>query len=99
MLARYSTVDAIPDDAAEWDVPGVRSQATLAAALRENCELARLFVRLATAVTDIDVGTVDEWEWKGPTERFGEVVERIGAQTWPSAPPTSRRGGADEAPT
>jgi 5'-3' exonuclease len=79
VLARYGTVDAIPDDAAQWDVAGVRNQATLAAALRENRQAARLFVRLATAVTDIDVGTVDDWEWTGPTERFREVAERFGA--------------------
>jgi 5'-3' exonuclease len=79
VLARYGSVDAIPDDAAEWDVTGVRNAATLAAALRETRDKARLFVRLATAVTDIDVGTVDEWEWNGPTQRFGELAERLGA--------------------
>jgi 5'-3' exonuclease len=79
VLARYGSVDAIPDDAAEWDVTGVRNAATLAAALRETRDEARLFVRLATAVTDIDVGTVDEWEWNGPTQRFGDLAERLGA--------------------
>jgi 5'-3' exonuclease len=79
VLSRYGTVDGIPDDPAEWDVDGVRNRATLAAALRENRELARLFVHLATAVTAIDVGTVDEWEWTGPTDRFGELVQRFGA--------------------
>jgi 5'-3' exonuclease len=79
VLARYGSVDAIPDDAAEWDVTGVRNAATLAAALRETRDKARLFVRLATAVTDIDVGTVDEWEWNGPTQRYGDLAERLGA--------------------
>lgn len=79
LLASYGTVDAIPDDAAHWDVPGVRSQATLASTLRENRDLAQLFVHLATVVTDIDVGTVEDWEWKGPTERFSRVAERFGA--------------------
>jgi 5'-3' exonuclease len=79
VLARYGSVDAIPDDAAEWDVTGVRNAATLAAALRETRDEARLFVRLATAVTDIDVGTVDEWEWNWPTQRFGDLAERLGA--------------------
>ena len=41
--------------------------------------MAQLFVRLATAVTSIDVGTVEEWEWKGPTERFGRIAEQFGA--------------------
>ena len=80
VLATYGTVDAIPEDAAHWNVRGVRNQATLASALRDNRELAQLFVRLATAVTDIDVGTVEEWEWKGPTERFGRVAEQLGAR-------------------
>lgn len=79
VLARYGTVDAIPDDASEWDVTGIRSAATLATALREAREEAQLFVRLATAVTDIDVGTVNDWEWTGPTERFDEIAERIGS--------------------
>jgi 5'-3' exonuclease len=79
VLARYGVVDSIPDDVAEWDIAGVRNQATLAAALRDARQRARLFVRLATVVTDIDVGAVDEWEWQGATERFGELVERIGA--------------------
>ena len=79
VLARYGSVDAIPDDPAEWDLTGLRNSATLAAALRETRDDARLFVRLATAVTDIDVGTVDEWEWSGPTQRFGELTERFAA--------------------
>jgi 5'-3' exonuclease len=79
VLASYGTVDAIPDDAAHWNVPGVRNQATLVSALRENRELARLFVRLATAVTDIEVGTVEEWEWKGPTGLFDRIAEQFGA--------------------
>jgi 5'-3' exonuclease len=79
LLARYGTVDAIPDDPAQWDVVGVRNPAALAVTLRENREAAQLFVRLATAVTAIDVGTVDEWEWTGPTQRLSELAERFGA--------------------
>ena len=99
MLARYLTVDAIPDDPAEWDVTGVRSAVTLAAALRENRELAQLFVRLATAVTDIDVGTVDEWFWIGPTERFAGVAERLGAPSLATraADLAARRSGSARA--
>ena len=83
VLARYGAVDSIPDEVAEWDVAGVRNQAKLAAALRDARRMAGLFVRLATVVTDIDVGSVDEWEWQGATERFGEVAERIGAPSLP----------------
>src|SRR5215207_4586074 len=56
VLARYRTIDAIPDDPADWDVAGVRNLPALTATLRENREVARLFVHLATAVTDIEVG-------------------------------------------
>ncbi len=95
VLARYGTVDAIPADAADWDVAGVRNPTTLASALRENRESAALFVRLATAVTSIDVGTVDDWEWKGPAERFVDVAEHIGAPSLPkrAAEVAARKGG------
>jgi hypothetical protein len=36
---------------------------------------------MATAVTDIEAGTVDDWEWTGPTERVGEVAGQLGAPT------------------
>ena len=98
VLARYRTVDAIPDDPAEWDVAGVRSAVTLAAALRENRELAQLFVRLATAVTDIDVGTVDEWFWIGPTERFaGSQSGSVRRASLPGPPNRGARSGSARA--
>ena len=53
--------------------------AKLATTLQDNFELARLFRRLATLVTDIDVGTVDSWRWSGPTAEFTAVAERLQA--------------------
>jgi len=38
-----------------------------------------LFRRIATLERDVAVGTVDDWRWTGPTERFAEVTARIGA--------------------
>jgi hypothetical protein len=38
-----------------------------------------LFRRIATTELDVPVGTVDEWEWKGPTDAFAEIAERIDA--------------------
>jgi 5'-3' exonuclease len=98
VLARYGAVDLIPDDVAEWDVPGVHNRATLAATLRDSRQMARLFVRLATVVTDIDVGAVDDWEWHGATERFEEVAERIGAPNLSKRAAKLAAQGADEAP-
>ena len=30
-------------------------------------------------VSVLDVGSVDDWEWRGPTHGFGEVADRLGA--------------------
>jgi 5'-3' exonuclease len=98
VLARYGAVDLIPDDVAEWDVPGVHNRATLAVTLRDSRQMSRLFVRLATVVTDIDVGAVDDWEWHGATERFEEVAERIGAPNLSKRAAKLAAQGADEAP-
>ena len=46
-----------PPPAGQWDVPGLRGAAKLAATLQDDFELALLFRRIATLETDIDVGT------------------------------------------
>lgn len=78
VLARYGSIEQIPDDAADWDVTGVRGAAKLAATLADNRPLALLFKRIATVVTDVPVGEVDDWRWRGPTSRFAEVAEAVG---------------------
>jgi 5'-3' exonuclease len=77
VLARYGRLDDVPRDAA-WDVPGLRGADRLAATLREQFDLAVLFRRIATVVDDLDVGTVDDWRWRGPTAGFRAVAERLG---------------------
>lgn len=79
VLARYGTIEAIPDAADDWDVPGLRGAAKLAATLAGQRDLALLFKSVATVVTDVPVGSVDDWRWMGPTPRFAEVAERVGA--------------------
>jgi 5'-3' exonuclease len=78
VLAHYEHVDAIPDDAAEWAVT-VRGAAKLAATLAKTRDAARLFLDLATLRTDADVGTVDDWEWRGATPALEQWAERLGA--------------------
>ncbi len=78
VLARYEHLDAIPDDVADWDV-SVRGAAKLAATLATARDAARLFLDLATLRTDADVGTVDDWEWRGPTPELGAWATRLGA--------------------
>lgn len=79
VLARFGSLDAVPDDATEWGIEGLRGAERLAAALRAGREDAALFRRLATVVEDLDVGVVDDWMWRGPTEGFASVAESLGA--------------------
>lgn len=64
-LARYGTLEKIPDDATRWDVP-VRGAATLAGQLRENREAAMLYRTLATLRRDVPLNeSIEDLEWKG----------------------------------
>ena len=78
VLARYGSIDDIPDDPAQWDVPGLRGAAKLATALADNRELAQLFRRIATVVTDVPVGRVDDWHWNGPRDDFAVFCADLG---------------------
>jgi len=80
VLARYGTLEAIPPSETDWNLPTpVRGAAKLAATLRERFDEALLFRRIATVVTDVPVGTVDEWHWQGPTDALAAFAERLGA--------------------
>jgi 5'-3' exonuclease len=79
VLARYGHLEDIPAEASLWDVPGLRGAAKLSATLQAEMESALLFRRIATVETDIDVGTVDDWAWTGPTDEFVTVCEQLGA--------------------
>jgi 5'-3' exonuclease len=78
VLARWEHVDAIPDDAAQWDVV-VRSAPKLAATLAANRDAAALFLDLATLRTTATVGTVDDWLWSGPSPELAAWADRLGA--------------------
>ena len=79
LLARYGHLEDIPTEAGDWDVT-VRGAAKLAATLVAQRADAELFKDLATVRTDAAVGTVDDWEWLGPTEDFAQWCQRFG---WP----------------
>ena len=79
LLSRYGHVEAIPDDGGAWDVPGLRSVDRLAATLRAGREVVACFKVLATLRTDADVGTVDDWQWTGPGDTFGDWCARLDA--------------------
>jgi 5'-3' exonuclease len=79
VLAKFGTIEAIPASSADWGLPGLRGAEKLAVTLRDHLELALLFRRIATIETDVPVGTVDEWEWRGPTPEFAAVAAELGA--------------------
>jgi 5'-3' exonuclease len=79
VLAHYGHLAAIPDRADEWPFE-VRGAAKLAATLAGAREAAELFLDLATLRTNGDVGTLDEWEWRGATADLGAWATRLGAE-------------------
>jgi 5'-3' exonuclease len=80
VLARYQRLEAIPPDAADWDVPAIRGVPRLAATLAECREAAFLFRDLATLRADADIGvTVDGLEWHGPRPGLAEIAEAVRA--------------------
>lgn len=87
VLARYQSLDAIPDDAAAWDVT-VRGAAALAASLASRRDDARLYRTLATLREDVPLAEdLDALMWQGARrellvplcESLGErgLVERV----------------------
>jgi 5'-3' exonuclease len=77
VLQRYEHIVNIPDNAREWDIE-VRGAARLAATLAERRSDAELYLTLATLRTDGEVGSVDDWHWRGPNDSFAEWAERLG---------------------
>ena len=77
VLARYGHLEAIPADAAAWDVT-LRSAPKLAATLAERQADALLFRDLATLRTSAAVfDSVDELRWTGPRPEFEDVARRL----------------------
>ena len=79
VLARYTHIENIPPAAGQWDVSGLRGAAKLSATLQDQLENALLFRQIATLDTDVEVGSVNDWKWFGPTDAFAEVAEELGA--------------------
>jgi 5'-3' exonuclease len=79
VLAKFGHLEAIPASAVDWQLEGLRGADKLAATLREHLEEALLFRRIATVVTEIDVGCVADWRWQGPTADFASFATDLGA--------------------
>jgi hypothetical protein len=79
VLAKFGSIDAIPDSSGDWGLPGLRSAEKLAVTLRDQRDLALLFRRIATVELDVEVGAVDDWRLAGPTPALEAMAERLGA--------------------
>jgi 5'-3' exonuclease len=81
VLARYGRIEAIPDEAARWEVD-VRGRERLAASLRGRREDAALYRRLATLRTDVPLAEgLADLEWRGARRGDLEALCReIGAE-------------------
>ena len=79
VLGRWGKLEDIPMSVGDWDLAGLRGAEKLSRTLRDDFALALLFRRIATVETDIDVGSVDDWLWTGPTADFPAMAERLGA--------------------
>jgi 5'-3' exonuclease len=82
VLAKYGTIDNIPDSHEQWISDGVtvRGAEKLATTLRTNRKDAQLFKKLATLVQDVEVGEITEWKWTGPTDRFEVVCKQLNCE-------------------
>ncbi len=78
LLARYETIEAIPDDASAWDVK-VTGAPRLAATLASMREEALLYKRLATLVCDVPLReSLADLEYKGALRGpFQELCARL----------------------
>ncbi len=77
VLARYGHIEDIPAAAGQWDVSGLRGAAKLSATLQAQLDDALLFRQIATVDTDVDVGSVDDWKWHGPTAAFAAIADEL----------------------
>ena len=88
VLARYRTIEAIPDDPSAWDVD-VRGAPRLAAALAGARAEALLYKDLATLRRDVPITEqLADLEWRGvPRAPFLELCDRYGFDELRHRPP------------
>lgn len=78
LLARYGSIEAIPDDPAKWDVK-VTGAPRLAATLAARRDDALLYKRLATLVRDVPLReSLEDLEYRGaPRAAFEALCEQL----------------------
>lgn len=84
VLARFGTLDDIPDDPGSWPT-SVRGAARLADTLARQRDLAHVFRTLARLRTDVPLmpDGVDGLRWRGPAPRFADIAAELNAPELP----------------
>jgi 5'-3' exonuclease len=87
VLARWGTIERIPDDASAWDVK-VTGAPRLAAVLAAQREHALLYKKLATLITDVPLPeSLEELEFRGvPRESFDALCTQLDSKDLRSRP-------------
>lgn len=79
VLSKFLSIEAIPDDAADWGID-VRGAAVLAATLAEQRDLAMLFKNLATLRTSVALdASAETIRWRAPRRDFRRLADYLGA--------------------
>jgi len=88
LLGRYGTLDAVPEDAEDWDVP-VRGAARLAGALADHRDQVALYRELTRLATDVELGVeLDDLAVVGvPRQVFPAWCDEVGAERLRDRPP------------
>lgn len=86
LLGHYGSLDAIPDDPAEWSVT-VRGAQRLGGTLSAHRSEAELYKRLATLVTNVPIEEqLEDLEWRGADRSaFESLNQRLGGLVRPPA--------------
>ncbi len=81
LLGRHVRLERIPRDPAQWP-SSIRSAPQLSRVLESGRDMALLYRRLATLVTDVPLpGSLEDLRWRGiPRERFGAWCAGLGAE-------------------
>ncbi len=84
VLAKYGTIEAIPDSAAQWGVK-VRGAEKLAVTLASRRAEALLYKKLATLREDVPLReSLADLEWRGARAELREFCKRIGFEQFPA---------------
>ncbi len=81
VLARYGSIEAIPERARDWDVPSLRGTAGLAASLAQHRDEVMLYRELARLRTDAPLPErePEELHWPGaPRDAWQDFCDRWG---------------------